>query len=479
MGRVFVAEHIRLGRQVALKVLRSEFSGNREAVRRFFAEARAVNRINHENIIEVSDFIEDANGASFYIMELLKGMDLRAFEDQEGRLPLDRALRIALQICGGLAAAHDAGIIHRDLKPDNVFLIERGGRKDFVKLLDFGVAKLMNAALDEASTFKSAAGIVVGTPDYMSPEQALGQAVDHRTDIYSLGVILFEMVVGQRPFRAESAREIMVQHLVTQPPRPSKVMAVATSTLPDGLEELVLDCLQKEPRDRPQSVRDVEKRLRKILVDLPFAAAPTSRWRAYAKDRRVRIASAAGLLTMIVGSWLSLRSPGARSHVAAAASATGSSVPAGTLAGSSGTRLGPGANIEPIRRIEVTFTSTPPGADVFRVGATDERVGVTPFQAHLLPGPVGAEPALFEFRREGWKTERRSVSLSVDAHVDVILAADTPVADSQSAAVVGDLSPDDGQRQKKRVDKHAAIPATEPRRKPAKLDESSVLDPFE
>src|SRR4051794_33567274 len=144
MGRVFVAEHTRLGRKVALKMLRSEYTGNVEAVRRFFAEARAVNRIKHENIIQISDFVENDHGHSYFIMELLEGSDLRKLEDREVLLPLPRALGIAVQIARALAAAHEAGIVHRDLKPDNIFIINAEGKGDFVKLLDFGVAKLMN-----------------------------------------------------------------------------------------------------------------------------------------------------------------------------------------------------------------------------------------------------------------------------------------------------------------------------------------------
>jgi serine/threonine-protein kinase len=205
MGNVFVAEHVKLGRRVALKMLRSEFTHNPEAVRRFFAEARAVNRISHDNIIEVSDFIESERGRSFYIMELLSGCDLRAVKERDGALPIGRALGIAIQVCRGLGAAHDAGIVHRDLKPDNIFLTERGGRRDFVKLLDFGVAKLLDDGPDGGMRFRTSAGVVVGTPEYMSPEQASGDPADHRSDIYAVGVILFEMVTGQR--RAQRARD--------------------------------------------------------------------------------------------------------------------------------------------------------------------------------------------------------------------------------------------------------------------------------
>jgi serine/threonine protein kinase len=276
MGRVFTAEHTRLGRQVAVKVLRSEYAGNTEAVRRFFAEARAVNRINHENIIEVSDFVENNDGRSYYVMELLKGVDLRKLEDREGMLPMPRALGIAIQIASGLSAAHQAGIVHRDLKPDNVFLTERGARKDFVKLLDFGVAKLMNRG-DEITTFDTKAGVVIGTPDYMSPEQAAGKQIDERADIYSLGVILFEMVAGRRPFHADSFGELLIKHMTVPAPRPSTIRRVP-QPVPRALEELILACLAKEPADRPKDMQEVERRLREAArnLELGLDPAPTA-----------------------------------------------------------------------------------------------------------------------------------------------------------------------------------------------------------
>jgi Protein kinase domain len=321
MGRVFIAEHVRLGRKVALKVLRSEYSGNLEAVKRFFAEARAVNRINHENIIEVSDFVENSDGPSFYIMELLRGVELRALQDREGILPLPRALGIVLQVCRGVAAAHDAGVIHRDLKPDNIFLIERDGRPDFVKLLDFGVAKLSNAALDDAPTYQTSAGIVVGTPDYMAPEQALGSTVDQRCDVYALGVILFELVAGRRPFVGRTAREVMVQHMVAPPPRPSQLNPAYE--VPYALEELILACLRKDPQYRPATIRDVERTLNEILhacaghgatriraatgwtlqapmpeaAEVAFGPSPTPTWRG---PRASRWLAAAGVLLLLV-----------------------------------------------------------------------------------------------------------------------------------------------------------------------------------
>jgi serine/threonine protein kinase len=317
MGRVFVAEHVRLGRRVALKVLRSEFSGNLEAVKRFFAEARSVNCISHENIIEVSDFVESHDGPSFYIMELLHGQDLRGVQEQEGILSTDRILRIGVQICSGLGAAHAAGIVHRDLKPDNIFLIERNGQRDFVKLLDFGVAKL-NANFDETATFRSTVGMVVGTPDYMAPEQALGHPVDRRADIYATGVILYEMVAGRRPFIAGSAREVMVQHLTATPARPSRLNPAGK--IPEELEELILACLAKEPGNRPQDIREVEQRLRNILADSPEQRR--RRRRFHRGPRPLKLAGAAALLAIVATSaWIGSPSLFASTPAIAAAGA--------------------------------------------------------------------------------------------------------------------------------------------------------------
>ncbi len=262
MGEVFLAQHTRLGRKVALKLLRPELAGSPDALRRFFAEARAVNAISHENIVEITDFAENDEGDSYYIMELLSGASLATVLRDEGVLPLVRTHGIASQIAGALAVVHDAGIVHRDLKPENVFLIERGGNRDFVKLLDFGIAKL--AARDPlAGQGSTQAGVILGTPEYMSPEQAAGEHVDHRADIYAFGVLLYEMVTGTRPFEARSLGELLLKHASAEPVAPSRRRG-PPRVVPHDLDALVLECLAKDPAARPATMRDVAHRLRAL-----------------------------------------------------------------------------------------------------------------------------------------------------------------------------------------------------------------------
>jgi serine/threonine protein kinase len=257
MGRVYVAEHAKLGRRVAIKVLRTELASNPVAVARFFAEARAVNQISHENIVEITDFLENPGGDNCYIMELLDGEDLATRLDREPIPPLTSTLVIAAQTASALAAAHAAGIVHRDLKPENIYLIERGGTADFVKILDFGVAKLADPSIKMGST---AVGQIVGTPEYMSPEQACGQPIDHRTDIYALGVLCYQLIAGRLPFQAKTFGELLVQHM-TVPIELPGFQADAPPAVTVLLDALLRDLLAKQPEDRPQSMLEVEQRL--------------------------------------------------------------------------------------------------------------------------------------------------------------------------------------------------------------------------
>ncbi len=242
MGSVYLAEHPTIGKKVALKVLHAEFSNNEEVAQRFFHEAKAVNNIGHPNIVDIVDYGVIQGGGRdqlvYFIMEYLSGHSLSTLLRNEAQpLPPERALGIALQVADALAASHKCGIVHRDLKPDNIMLQTRGRERDFVKLLDFGIAKLTG----DGQTSRTRTGIVMGTPAYMSPEQCEGKAnVDLRTDIYALGIVLYEMIVGRVPFIGEGYGEILVQHLTQNPAPPSSFRIMSPH-----VEAVILKALQK------------------------------------------------------------------------------------------------------------------------------------------------------------------------------------------------------------------------------------------
>ena len=244
MGAVYLAEHPTIGKKVALKVLHSEFSTNQEVAARFFQEAKAVNDIGHPNIVDIVDFGILQAGTSreqlvYFIMEYLAGSTLSQVIRSESPLPPERALTIALQVADALSASHKCGIVHRDLKPDNIILLQRGRERDFVKLLDFGIAKLTGG--NAMGSHRTRTGIVMGTPAYMSPEQCEGRdSVDLRTDIYALGIVIYEMLTGRVPFVGEGYGEILVQHL-TQRPAPVSQFRM----LPAHVESVVMKALEK------------------------------------------------------------------------------------------------------------------------------------------------------------------------------------------------------------------------------------------
>ncbi len=249
MGAVYLAEHPTIGKKVALKVLHAEFSQNPEVAERFFTEAKAVNAIQHPNIVDIVDYGVLHAGPRgddqlvYFIMEFLAGQTLAQIIRAEAPLPPERALTIALQVADALAASHKCEIVHRDLKPDNIILLQRGRERDFVKLLDFGIAKLTN---DSRGSHRTRTGLVLGTPAYMSPEQCEGRAnVDHRTDIYALGICLYEMLVGRVPFIGEGYGEILVQHLTQKPIEPSRYRMMSPH-----VEVVVMKALEKRPEMR-------------------------------------------------------------------------------------------------------------------------------------------------------------------------------------------------------------------------------------
>jgi serine/threonine-protein kinase len=277
-------------------------------VSRFFAEAQAVNQIAHENIIEVTDFVEGGDAQAYYIMELLRGSTLSDVLSAELALAPSRAVAIGVQVCNAMAAVHDAGIVHRDLKPENIFLVERGGRRDFVKILDFGVAKLAEA--EATGVRRTAAGTMLGTPQYMAPEQAAGQETDHRADIYTLGVILYELLTGRCPFEAKTIGEVIVKHLSMTPRPPSRVKDLP-HPLPAALEAVVLRCLEKLPARRYQKMAEVEAALRAVAAEQhwqleSFGSMELPVHRSRRRGRLPLLAGAAALLLVGAGltAWL-------------------------------------------------------------------------------------------------------------------------------------------------------------------------------
>ena len=277
MGWVFLAEHVEIGKRLAVKVLRPSLCRQPEAVSRFRREARAASAIGSDHIIEITDFGQTSTGAAYYVMELLQGEDLAKTLKREGKLPWTRARHILRQMCSCLQAAHDQGIVHRDVKPANVYRIERQNDPDFIKVLDFGIARLANPA-DSVIT---ATGVVMGTPDFMSPEQAQGRKVDHRADIYALGASAYTLVTGKPPFSGKNEYEVIYQHLNAEPSPPSEVAPDAG--IPAWVDEAILCAMHKNPEDRfesmseflealegPPDVREAEAKAKAAETDKPM-----------------------------------------------------------------------------------------------------------------------------------------------------------------------------------------------------------------
>ena len=271
MGTVYAGEHVEIGKGVAIKILHPAYSTQQDLVERFRREARAASRIGHPNIVDVTDFGSTEDGCAYFVMEHLDGIDLADVLSHERRLDATRACNIAIQICRALAAAHAAGVIHRDLKPENIFLVARDGQADFVKVLDFGIARSMGRARRLTNP-----GVAMGTPEYMAPEQAEGGAVDHRSDIYSVGALIYEMASGSPP-QLNRDKDLI-------PPRGVK------ADIPEELDRIVMRALERDPDRRYQTMGQLEYDLVKSLFGRPRAvvrAAGPARHRV-ARARRWR-----------------------------------------------------------------------------------------------------------------------------------------------------------------------------------------------
>jgi serine/threonine-protein kinase len=269
MGAVYRAEHLLMHKRVAIKVLHPEMTRMPEVVQRFEREAMAAANIDHPHVAAAYDFGKLASGAFFLVLEYVEGKALRDVIADEGGLSVDRAVYITRQVLQALSRAHGMGIVHRDLKPENVMLVERDGDPDFVKVLDFGIAKVPVTEMSKGKTTGAALtqlGMVYGTPEYMAPEQALGQDVDLRADLYALGVLLFEMLTGKRPF--DAANPVQILGMVVSLPVPSFATVCPERKIPTGIEDVTRKLLAKLADDRYPDARSA-------IQALDAAHAPT------------------------------------------------------------------------------------------------------------------------------------------------------------------------------------------------------------
>ena len=270
MGTVYRARHVLIDRAVAVKVLNPRFGEDEAARERFRREARAAGRLQHVNAVTVTDFGQTSSGLVYIVMELLEGRTLREVIGKDAPLEIGRAVAMMLQASAAVAAAHEAGIIHRDLKPANIFVVQKTDVPVLVKVLDFGIAKLAVESLEEDDPKSlTQLGVMIGTPRYMSPEQCSGLPLTPAADVYSLGVILYEMLTGIAPFSGTSPLAIAMRHASEAPRRPREIVAA----IPEPIEQVILHALEKKPSDRPADANAFRRELLETAEKLGFEHA--------------------------------------------------------------------------------------------------------------------------------------------------------------------------------------------------------------
>jgi serine/threonine-protein kinase len=431
MGEVYLARHVALGRRAAVKVLKPELTNDRELVARFFQEAKAMAGLGHVNLVDVIDYgvIDET---VYLTMEFLEGRTL-AEQLQGAGVTIAEALHITAQACDALDACHGAGIIHRDLKPENVFLIKKGGDKYCVKLLDFGVAKLVRGA-----TVKTMPGQLFGTPVYMSPEQAEGRSdLDLRTDLYALGVMLYEMLTGEGPFEdADSTRAMLLAHLTRQPSRPSS----KNPLVPAPVDALVMKALEKKRDIRFQTAREMMRALEKPQAYWPTANAPETlrnipavqiaapvklHGEALSERRRSQRGSQRGrrLLRRKRDRWLR---PVLAGGIVALATLTACLILLRSPSGPTAQRAVAAAKTARAKLVQIRISTTPDGASVLQDGV---EIGESPLTLSARQGQTFD----LELRLAHHRTVRKQLVADNDTNLVVPMTAQREAEPTQDA----------------------------------------------
>lgn len=271
MGEVYLAEHLMLKRRCAVKVIRADRAADANTLARFEREVQATAQLTHWNSVEIFDYGRSADGTFYYVMEYLPGMNLDELVRMHGPMPADRVVHLLKQVCQALREAHQQGLIHRDIKPANIFAAQRGGIYDVAKLLDFGLVKPMS--MPDAPQLTQM-GVISGTPHYMSPEQAVGESPDERSDIYSLGVVAWYLVTGRELFEENNPMKVILAHAHQTPPAPSTVNVDVSSEL----DSIILRCLEKDPGKRPQSASDLNELLESVPESKGWSDLQAAQW---------------------------------------------------------------------------------------------------------------------------------------------------------------------------------------------------------
>ncbi|MFP2923640.1 protein kinase domain-containing protein [Pyxidicoccus sp. 3LG] len=430
MGVVYLAEHTGLGKRVAVKVLRGELSRDATFCRRFEQEAIAASQIGHEHIVDVTDLGRTPSGELYYVMELLEGQSLGAVLRREHVLPLARAIPILVQVCKALEAAHARGIIHRDVTSQNVMLLSREGRPDFVKVVDFGISKVSNSKGEKLTE----TGAILGTAESMAPEQVSGGAVDALADVYAVGVLAYKLLTGTPPFQGENTFATMLQHLDAKVEPPGQRRPELG--LPAELDALVLRALAKEPHARPSMARfraelealSTGTRPRELATERAVTSAPapslaptrTSFSKRATTPMRWRWAIAGGVLALLVAfaGLLANREPPTTAQVAAPSSPVEAPTP------------------PPAPRLRVSIVSHPPGATV-TVGG--RMLGTTPLE---LDRPEGGGPWVLALEGHApASVERLPPSGLVEVTLKKLSAPRVPKPPSSELEKVRELKP--------------------------------------